>query len=387
MVTDLLLRPMADAFMQVGVFVAVLVALSAWLRVRHGTRVLDWLERHRRRGPAIGALLGVSPGCGGAILVIPLYVRGRVTYGTVVAAVTATMGDSSWVIMAGDPAVALLVHAILLGVGLATGYAVDAAGIDPRRRLQPSHGSALPPGGSGTPTTPASLPGTGAATAAARATAPTGTDSPAAPLRRGTVALDSASTAMWLVAAAASLLAVPAAFRVVDQQAIALRLGQHDPWLLLGVSGTLACFAVFLASGRRLADDDSEVPLDLRSALTHGAVETAFVVVWVTAALVLTALLALVPGADGGSLPFHGAVGIAVAAVVGLIPGCGLQIALTGLYLSGTVPFAALLANAVSQDGDALFPLIALDRRAAVFTTALTTVPALAVGFVALVLT
>ncbi|NNH24644.1 putative manganese transporter, partial [Pseudokineococcus marinus] len=122
---------LADAFLQVGVPVAVLVAAFGWLQVRHGDRLLDLLARRARWAPTVGALLGVSPGCAGAILVVPLFLRGTVSFGTVVAALVATMGDSSWVIIAGEPVTALVVHAVLLVTGVVTGYVVDAVGLGP----------------------------------------------------------------------------------------------------------------------------------------------------------------------------------------------------------------------------------------------------------------
>jgi hypothetical protein len=81
-----------------------------------------------------------------------------------------------------------------------------------------------------------------------------------------------------------------------------------------------------------------------------------------------------------------GAAGVLIAVAVALIPGCGTQIAFTGLYATGALPFPALLANAVAQDGDALLPVLAHDRRTAVVTTALTSVPALLAGFAFLLL-
>ena len=50
------------------------------------------------------------------------------------------------------------------------------------------------------------------------------------------------------------------------------------------------------------------------------------------------------------------------------------------LYLKGMLPFAALVANAISQDGDALFPLLAIDRRSSLTATVITTIPALVLG-------
>ena len=46
-----------------------------------------------------------------------------------------------------------------------------------------------------------------------------------------------------------------------------------------------------------------------------------------------------------------------------------------------TVPFSALIGNAISNDGDALFPAIALNPRAAVMATVYSAVPALIVAY------
>jgi hypothetical protein len=75
-VTELLLRPMADAFLQVGVFVAAFAAVAALVRWRYGRTLTATLARHPRRGVLVGALLGVSPGCGGANLTGAMFCRG-----------------------------------------------------------------------------------------------------------------------------------------------------------------------------------------------------------------------------------------------------------------------------------------------------------------------
>ncbi len=386
-VSELVLRPLADAFMQVGVPVALLAAAAAWARVRWGSRLLDLFADRSRVGVLVGALLGVSPGCGGAILVVVLAARHRTTYGAAVAAVTATMGDSSWVILAADLEVALWVHAALLVAGLVTGYAVDAVRFDPR--TAPTAASAAPAAAiaPSAPIASASMimkdrPGS----------APTKLhDHGGVRVLAGPSALagpmPASAAAMWLAAAAASVLAVPAAFRLVDPIALATALDGVDVWLLLGCAGALACLVVFVRSGCRLSDDTDPVgPVTLQRSLGHAAVETSFVVVWVAAAFVAQSLLIAWTGFDGSQLPLAGVAGIATAAAVGLVPGCGAQIAFTALYVSGAVPLPTLLTNAVAQDGDALLPLLALDRRAALVTTALTTVPAVLAGSLALLL-
>ena len=71
---------------------------------------------------------------------------------------------------------------------------------------------------------------------------------------------------------------------------------------------------------------------------------------------------------------------VIIGALIGIIPGCGPQIIFVTLYTKGLIPFSALLANAISQDGDALFPLIAIDKKSALLATVLNTIPALIIG-------
>lgn len=66
---------------------------------------------------------------------------------------------------------------------------------------------------------------------------------------------------------------------------------------------------------------------------------------------------------------------------IGLLPGCGPQILVTSLYLSGVAPLSAQLANAISNDGDALFPAIALAPKAALVASLYSALPALLVGY------
>ena len=67
--------------------------------------------------------------------------------------------------------------------------------------------------------------------------------------------------------------------------------------------------------------------------------------------------------------------------LIGFLPGCGPQILVTTLYLSGALPFSAQLGNSISNDGDALFPAIAIAPRAAVVATLYTAIPALMLGY------
>ncbi|MFG3707238.1 putative manganese transporter [Micromonospora sp. NPDC047670] len=366
--TELVLRPLADAFMQVGVYVAVMVALFGWLRWRYGDRVTDGLTNRPRLGPLVGALLGVSPGCGGAIVLMPLYARGKVSFGTVIAALAATMGDSSWVVLAWNPLFALQIHALLFAVGLVTGYVVDALGIDPARAADRR---AAGPGPA-----PVGLAAAG------------GPDLAGSRRLLGGLPRVPASTAFWGLTTPAFAVSVPVVFQMVDPAALTRSLGGVDPYLALGILGTLTAALIFAAGRGRLADDTLETaqPRSLRQTLRHSAHEASFVTVWVAVAYLGWQVVTTATGFDGSQLALTGLAGVLVGAGIGLIPGCAVQIVFTGLYVSGGLPLPTLVANAISQDGDALIPLAALRRHSAALATVITTVPAAAVGAALLVL-
>jgi hypothetical protein len=59
---------MRDAFLAVTVFVAAMVLLFSWLQYLTAGRFVEWIRSSRKWQPLIGALMGLTPGCGGAII-------------------------------------------------------------------------------------------------------------------------------------------------------------------------------------------------------------------------------------------------------------------------------------------------------------------------------
>ena len=70
-----------------------------------------------------------------------------------------------------------------------------------------------------------------------------------------------------------------------------------------------------------------------------------------------------------------------IAILFGFVPGCGPQILVTTFYLNGLIPFSAELGNAISNDGDALFPAIALAPKAAIIATLYSALPAIIIAY------
>jgi hypothetical protein len=70
-----------------------------------------------------------------------------------------------------------------------------------------------------------------------------------------------------------------------------------------------------------------------------------------------------------------------IAIVLGLLPGCGPQVLVTTMYLAGLIPLSAQIGNTISNDGDALFPAIAISPRVAIVATLYSTIPALILAY------
>ena len=70
-----------------------------------------------------------------------------------------------------------------------------------------------------------------------------------------------------------------------------------------------------------------------------------------------------------------------IAILFGFLPGCGPQIVVATFYLNGQIPLSAEIGNAISNDGDALFPAIALAPKAAIVATLYSAIPAFIVAY------
>jgi hypothetical protein len=145
---------------------------------------------------------------------------------------------------------------------------------------------------------------------------------------------------------------------------------------ILALAGTIIGLLIWSTSKLAAMTNDSDSPV------TRMAEETSFIAVWVIGAFLAYEYLAAYGGLDletwfAAVAPLLPLMGI----LIGLIPGCGPQILVTTLYINGLVPFAALLGNAISNDGDALFPAIALNPKAAIWATLYSAVPAVIVAY------
>ncbi|SMR81453.1 Putative, 10TM heavy-metal exporter [Aliiroseovarius halocynthiae] len=321
---------MTDAYVQVSVFVAATLLLFYGAERLFKFDIGEVLSNAKGAQVPLAALLGATPGCGGAVVVVAAYSSGHVGFGAVVATLTATMGDAAFLLLATRPDAAAIVLPLSLAIGVLSGWIVD------RFHTVEYRASSL-------------------------------ASCELAPLIGKTRVQDIAYL----------LLAIPGLYVGVMQLAqidIGHIFGMPIMWIaLVGTFLGLTIWATSKVSAMTNAKD---------SPLTRMAEETSFISVWVIGAYLAYDYVAEFGGLDLELLfqsvaPLLPLMGV----LIGLIPGCGPQVLVTTLYLNGIIPFAALMGNAVSNDGDALFPAIALNPKAAIVATLYSTIPAMIIAY------
>ena len=388
-VLEVIVVSMRDAFLAVTVFVAAMVLLFSWLQYITAGKFVDTIRANKRWQPIIGALMGITPGCGGAIVMMPMYARGYVTYGTVIATLIATLGDAAFVLIGAAVvdsafiAPVIAVHAISFGVGVAWGYLVDGLKITPQQPL-----GKLGPTFEDAETEEET----------------TETDESQAvfdDLGRedeggfGYFLLHQGYSLWWIITGLGLVFAVMLLVWSAQDADYALEL-EYNPLKLdgfitwIGLIGTSLSVILYL-SQRNWIRDDTEATIgdklySMRETMIHSASETAFVTFWVMTAYLVFEFSMLFSGMTEADLAKYGdgLIAVVAASIIGLIPGCGPQIIAITAYTKDIISFPALTANAISQDGDALFPLLVRHRAASLWATVHTTIPALIVGVVLL---
>ena len=386
-VLEVIVVSMRDAFLAVTVFVAAMVLLFSWLQYITAGKFVDAIRANKRWQPVIGALMGITPGCGGAIVMMPMYARGYVTYGTVIATLIATLGDAAFVLIGAAVtdssfiAPVIAVHLISFIVGVFWGYLVDGLKITPRNPLGkfgPTFKDDNPPENS---------------IESEDLEAHEIIDDLGREEAGGWryFLLHQGYTVWWMVTAIGLIFAVLLLVWSAQDADFNLEI-DYNPLTLhgfitwIGLLGTSLSVILYITQKNWIRDDTEASIGDklysMRETMIHSASETAFVTFWVMAAYLVFEFSMLFSGMTEADLARYGdgLIAVVLAAFIGLIPGCGPQIIAITAYTKDLLSFPALTANAISQDGDALFPLLVRHRAASLWATIHTTIPALIVG-------
>ena len=340
---QLLMSTIADAYLQVTTFVAATLLLFYGIEKLFGFDAIRLLSRSGIWQVPMAAALGALPGCGGAIIVVTNYVSGRLSFGAVMATLTATMGDAAFLLIAKEPVTGVLIMAVGLVVGTLSGFVVDF--IHGKDFLRPHSSEDVQETHLGT----------------SRRTAPEFVNK------------------LWLIAIVPGIIfGVMGAFQV-DLDSLFASSFTSQPVTLFGFIAGCLCFGMWLLPRFMHSGDKT---LASSSILRQTIADTNFVTGWVIIAFLIFEVSLFVTGYELTQI-FEGlAIWVPLIAVaIGLLPGCGPQVLVTTLYLAGVVPLSAQIGNAISNDGDALFPALALAPKAAIIATIYSTIPALLLAY------
>ena len=332
---DLVRQALVDAYLQVSVFVGFTLFIFIGMDALTKFNIAYILDKTKKFHVIMSSLLGALPGCGGAIVVVTQYIQGRISFGSLVAVLTATMGDAAFLLLATEPFTGLFIFALGASVGALSGYIVDK--IHGINYLQ-------------------------------------NTSKIKVEFEKLKKTFVSNFNIFW------TLIFLPGfvvGLFVAFQQDVDQILNIPDGYSLvtsLGLAG--AMLSIFMWSLNPLSDFQCSTDRT-RSLLPRVVDTTNFVTTWVICAFLVFEIFMYFTSLDLKILfniwmpfvPF-------VAILLGFLPGCGPQIIVTTFYLNGFIPLSAEIGNAISNDGDALFPAIALAPKAAVIATLYSAIPA-----------
>lgn len=344
---------LADAFWQVSAYVAASLTIYHYL-INLFSRYQWFVNAQNSQSKyqiIFASLMGAMPGCGGAIIVITQFVQGKFSFGAVVAVLTATMGDAAFLLLASRPSTGLFVIAVGVIVGIVSGVIVDF--IHGNQFMRPEK------------------------------TPKKNLDCPNKTSKNQFSFYIKWQGIIWQwLLLPSGFIALLFSFQLDVDQIFNLSSGSIN---IIGAVIIVVAITLWACSGEvtnyqtTVSEDDK---VNTRSLFQKVAQDTNFVACWVIIAFLIFELSIHFSGFDlakffaqwGNLTPF-------IAITIGLLPGCGPQIIATSLYLSGAIPLSAQLGNAISNDGDALFPAIALAPKMALMATLYSAVPAIIVAY------
>jgi|TARA_B110000503_G_scaffold5388_1_gene7248 hypothetical protein len=330
-----LIESASSAYISVTSFVAATLLMFSFLEKKR-FNLQSFIEKNTIYEIPICALLGVIPGCGGAIMVMSLYTRGIVSFSSVLATLISTMGDAAFLLIASKPTAALIILPVTLITGIVTGYIslpfskIISPAI-PKKKLNTEN----------------------------------------IPINK----IPNKFYSIWLLLVIPGLiLGIFNAFNISPS----IILLNFDLVVMFSFLASIFCLLMWVFNPLT----DIQMASVHENSIRKTVDTTCFVTVWVITAFVCFELLNLsTQGKMFDYLMLLGPFVPLVAILIGFIPGCGPQIMITSMYISGQIPMSAQIGNSISNDGDALFPAMAIAPKVAVLATLYSAIPALMVAY------
>ena len=333
----------ADAYINVTTFVGGTLIIFFFLEKFFNIDLNKILSNRPKFEVFVSSALGSLPGCGGAIIVLTQYSRGKISFGSVVATLTATMGDAAFLLLAKDPKIGFLIMILGFAVGFISGILVNKI-----------HGKSF--------------------------MKINGCDIIRLNSKPSSYKASKTLDIFWITLLIPGIiLGVLSAFQI-DLEKYFVNEIIEKPITFFGFFAGSLCLIMWilpLVSGLKYSPSKSNEPVIRR---TVG--DSNFITTWVILAFLAYELTVHLGNINLEAIFQSYFILIPLIGIlIGFLPGCGPQILVTTLYLNGIIPLSAQIGNAISNDGDALFPAIVLLSLAALDATIYSGVPALIVSY------
>ena len=340
-VIEIIIGSISDAYLQVSVFVAAVLIIFYGFESLFGINLNKKLQNSGFLQVPVASALGALPGCGGAILVITQFTTGGISFGSVVAVLTSTMGDAAFLLLASEPKTGAFIMFLGFAVGAISGWLIDLT--HPKEFLIPKDINILNN-------------------------------------KNKPNEINIILKITWIILLIPGLaVGILMAFQVDLDEFFKNNYIQNVTSLLGFLAGSLLIiFHLFASKGYF----HKKTSLNGGSSFERTYLDTNFVTIWVVIAFLLFEMVIFYTAFDLKSM-FNSYVFLTplIAVLIGFIPGCGPQIIVTSIYLMGIIPLSAQIGNAISNDGDALFPVLAIAPKVGLIATLYSAVPAIIVSY------
>jgi hypothetical protein len=333
----------ADAYINVTSFVAGTLLIFFFLEKFFNIDLNKLLHNRAKLEVFVSSALGSLPGCGGAIIVLTQYSRGKISFGSVVATLTATMGDAAFLLLAKDPKIGFLIMIIGFLVGFVSGILVNKI-----------HGKSF--------------------------MKINGCDIIRLNCKPSNYKASKTLDIFWVILLIPGIiLGVLSAFQINLEEYFVNDIIEN-PITFFGFFAGSLCLIMWIIpviSGLKYSPSKSD-----ENVIRRTVADSNFITTWVILAFLAYELTVHLGNINLEAIFQSYFILIPlIGIIIGFLPGCGPQILVTTLYLNGIIPLSAQIGNAISNDGDALFPAIALHPKAALIATIYSGVPAIIVSY------
>lgn len=121
-------HPLAHALEEtliIGIFIFIALVAMDYLYVRSRGRLAAMVKRRPATQYLLGALMGAIPGCEGVYFAVSMHAHGLISFGALLAAFIATIGDEAFFMISVVPLTTLLLTGILFILGYLIGTGSD----------------------------------------------------------------------------------------------------------------------------------------------------------------------------------------------------------------------------------------------------------------------